>query len=147
MSPPSARILLVDDSRMDIELTIQAFLEGRLNNEVIVASGGQEALDYLLGVNEFADRETHPLPDIILLDLKMPVIDGHEVLRRIKEVERLRRIPVIILSSSREEGDRAMGYDNGANSYLVKPISFDGFLGVARDIHHYWVSVNVPPPL
>jgi len=147
MNAPSARILLVDDSRMDIELTIQAFREGRLNNEVLVATGGQEALDYLLGAGEFADRTLHPLPDIILLDLKMPRIDGHEVLRRIKKVEPLKRIPVIILSSSREEGDRAMGYDSGANSYLVKPVSFDGFLDVARDNHHYWVSVNLAPPL
>lgn len=142
-----ARILLVEDNRMDIELTLDAFNERRLGNIVHVAPGGREALDYLLGDGEFADRDRHPLPDLILLDLKMPVIDGHEVLRRIKQVPRLKRIPVIILSSSREEGDRAMTYDNGANSYLVKPVSFDGFLDVIQKIDDYWLTLNVSPPL
>lgn len=142
-----AKILLVEDNRMDIELTLDAFSEQRLDNVVHVAPGGQEALDYLLGEGEFADREQHPLPDLILLDLKMPVIDGHEVLRRIKQVPRLKRIPVVILSSSKEEGDRAMTYDNGANSYLVKPVSFDGFLGVIQKIDDYWLTLNVSPPL
>jgi CheY-like chemotaxis protein len=143
----AAHILLVDDNRMDIELTLDAFRERRLSNLIHVASGGQQALDYLFGHGEFADRDTHPLPDLILLDLKMPVIDGHEVLRQIKQVERLKRIPVVVLSSSREEGDRALSYDNGANSYLVKPVSFDGFLDVVHQVDNYWLTLNVPPPL
>lgn len=142
-----AHILLIEDNRMDIELTLDAFRERRLNNAVHVAPGGREGLDYLLGRGEFADRDQFPLPDLILLDLKMPVIDGHEVLRQIKQFPKLKRIPVVILSSSKEEGDRAMTYDNGANSYLVKPVSFDGFLDVVHQIDSYWLSLNVPPPL
>jgi CheY-like chemotaxis protein len=142
-----AHILLIEDNRMDIELTLDAFRERRFNNAVHVAPGGQEALSYLFGRDEYADREKYPLPDLILLDLKMPVVDGHEVLRQIKLVPTLKRIPVVILSSSREEGDRAMTYDNGANSYLVKPVSFEGFLDVVQQIDNYWLSLNVPPPL
>jgi CheY-like chemotaxis protein len=140
----AAHILLVDDNRMDIELTLDAFRERRLSNLIHVAAGGQQALDYLFGHGEFADRDTHPLPDLILLDLKMPVIDGHEVLR---QMEHLKRIPVVVLTSSREEGDRALSYDNGANSYLVKPVSFDGFLDVVHQVDNYWLTLNVPPPL
>ena len=87
------------------------------------------------------------MPDIVLLDLKMPGIDGHEVLRRIKGTEKLKRLPVIILTSSRDEGDRAMSYDNGANSYLVKPVSFDDFLEVVKQVSNYWLTLNVEPPM
>jgi len=142
-----ANILLVEDSSMDVELTLDAFREQRLSNSVHVARNGQAALDYLLGVGEFDDRNKHPLPDLILLDLKMPVMDGHEVLKRIKHTPLLQRIPVIVLSSSKEEGDLAMTYDNGANSYLVKPVSFDGFLEVVRHIDDYWLTLNVPAPV
>jgi CheY-like chemotaxis protein len=147
MKSRPAHILLVEDNRMDIELTLDAFRERRLNNQVHVAPGGQEALDYLFGRGAYSDRENNPVPDLILLDLKMPVIDGHEVLRQIKLTPQLKRIPVIILSSSKEEGDRAMTYDNGANSYLVKPVSFEGFLDVVQQVDHYWLTLNVPPPL
>ena len=140
-------ILLVEDNPMDVELTLHAFRQGRLENRVHVAPGGQEALDYLSGRGEFSDRDRHPLPDLILLDLNMPVVDGHEVLRRIKRESPLRRIPVIVLSSSKEEGDLAMTYDNGANSYLDKPVSFDGFLQVVQRTANYWFALNVPPPL
>jgi DNA-binding response OmpR family regulator len=87
-----------------------------------------------------------PLPSLVLLDLKLPGIDGFEVLRQIKSTAMLKRLPVIILTSSKEEGDRALSYDNGANSYLVKPVSFDGFLDVVRKIEGYWLSLNVAPP-
>ena len=142
-----AHILLVEDNRMDVELTLDAFRERRLANTVHAMPNGQAALDYLHGVGEFGDRKRHPLPDLILLDLKMPIMDGHEVLRRIKQTSSLRRIPVIVLSSSREEGDLAMTYDNGANSYLVKPVSFEGFLDVVRRIDDYWLTLNVSAPL
>ena len=132
---------------MDIELTLDAFRERRLGNSIHVASNGQEAMDYLNGVGPYADRDAYPLPDLILLDLKMPVMDGYEVLRRIKASPLLKRLPVVILSSSREEGDLAMTYDTGANSYLVKPLSFDGFLDVVSKIEDYWLTLNVPPPL
>jgi CheY-like chemotaxis protein len=139
--------MLVEDNRMDIELTLDAFRERRLSNTVHIATNGQEAMDYLSGAGAYADRDAHPLPDLILLDLKMPVMDGYEVLRRIKATPVLRRLPVIVLSSSKEEGDRAMTYDTGANSYLVKPVSFDGLLDVVAKIENYWLTLNVPPPL
>lgn len=142
----SAQILLVEDNRMDVELTLDAFREARLMNTIHVAPTGQDALDYLFGRGRYADRATYPLPDLILLDLKLPGIDGFEVLRQIKTTPILKRLPVIILTSSREEGDRALSYDRGANSYLVKPVSFEGFLEVVRQIEGYWVSLNVAPP-
>lgn len=143
-----ARILLVDDSRLDIELALDAFRDGRLRNQIDVAMSGQAALDHLAqhcGVGP--DGQFRPYPDLILLDLKMPGIDGFEVLRRIKSIPILRRIPVVVLTSSREEGDRALSYDCGANSYLVKPLSFEGFLGVVRSIEDYWLSLNVGAPM
>ncbi|MCB9079380.1 MAG: response regulator [Anaerolineaceae bacterium] len=141
-----AHILLVEDKRMDVELTLDAFREAMLANTVHVAPNGQAALDYLFGHGQYADRQAYPLPNLILLDLKLPGIDGFEVLQQIKETPVLKRLPVIILTSSKEEGDRALSYDIGANSYLVKPISFDGFLGVIRQIEGYWLSLNVGPP-
>lgn len=139
-------ILLVEDNRMDVELTLDAFNEVRLCNGVHVAEDGDIALDYLFGRGEYADRDAYPLPDLILLDLKLPRVDGFEVLRQIKGAPGLKRIPVVILTSSKEEGDRALGYDIGANSYLVKPISFDGFLDVVKTIEGYWLSLNIAPP-
>ena len=131
---------------MDVELTLDAFREARLKNPVHVASNGQAALDYVFGRGQYADRETYPLPMLILLDLKLPGLDGFEVLRQIKSTPILKRLPVIILTSSKEEGDRALSYDNGANSYLVKPVSFEGFLNVVRQIEGYWLLLNVMPP-
>ena len=142
-----ALILLVEDSRMDVELTLDAFREARLANRIEVAENGRKALDYLFGSGDYADRDRYPLPDLILLDLKMPGMDGFEVLRRIKEAPLVRRIPTVILTSSREEGDRALSYDTGANSYLVKPVSFAGFVEVVREIGDYWLTLNVGPPL
>lgn len=139
-------ILLVEDNRMDVELTLDAFRLAHLANKVHVAPNGESALDYLFGHGKYADRETYPLPSFILLDLKMAGIDGFEVLRHIKETPRLKRLPVIILTSSRDEGDRAMSYDCGANSYLVKPVSFEGFLDVIRQVKDYWSTLNVGPP-
>ena len=142
----SAHILLVEDNRMDVELTLDAFHEARLNNTVHVAANGQAALDYLLGHGEFADRAAHPLPNLILLDLKLPGVDGFEVLRQVKSTPIIKRLPVVVLTSSKEEGDRALSYDIGANSYLVKPVSFEGFLNVVREIDGYWLTLNAPPP-
>ncbi len=143
----SARILLVDDNANDVELTLAAFAEARLANQIDIARSGKEALDRLACRVIGPDGRRAPLPDLILLDLKMPGVDGFEVLRQLKAAPILRRIPVIILTSSREEGDRAMSYDTGANSYIVKPVSFDGMLKVVRDIEDYWLTVNVGPPL
>jgi len=141
-----ARILLVEDNRMDVELLLDAFRAARLGNKVHVVRNGQEALDYLLGHGEYANRQEYPLPDLMLLDLKMPGIDGHEVLRQVKETPGLKRLPVVVLTSSKEQGDRALSYDNGANSYLVKPVSLDGFLDMTRQITDYWLFLNVGPP-
>ncbi|MGE0683210.1 MAG: response regulator [Candidatus Binatia bacterium] len=141
-----AHILLVEDNRMDVELTLDAFREAALTSTIHVASNGQEALDYLFGRGSFADRYTHPLPDLILLDLKMPGVDGFEVLRQLKVAPQLKRLPVVVLTSSREEGDRALSYDLGTNSYLVKPLSFEGFLDVVRQVGAYWLVLNVEPP-
>jgi len=143
----AAMILLVEDNPMDVELTLDAFREAHLANRIQVAGDGGEAMDYLLGRGQYEDRRAYPLPDIILLDLKLPGIDGHEVLRRIKETPMIKRIPVIILTSSAEEGDRVMSYDRGANSYLVKPVAFGGFLKVVSEISDYWLTLNVGPPL
>lgn len=142
-----APILLVEDNRMDVELTLDSFREMELARRVHVAWNGQQALDYLLGRKEYADRETYPLPSLVLLDLKLPGVDGFEVLRQIKSTPVLKRLPVVVLTSSREEVDRSLSYDHGANSYLVKPPSLEGFLNVVRQIEGYWLTLNVEPPL
>ena len=141
----AAHILLVEDRRMDVELTLDAFREARLNDTVHVASTGEQALDYLFGRGDFGDRDLHPMPDLVLLDLKLPGIDGQEVLRQVKAAPGLRRLPVVVLTSSREQRDRLECYDHGVNSFLVKPISFDGFMEVVREVHAYWLGLNVPP--
>jgi two-component system, response regulator len=139
-------ILLVEDNRMDVELTLDAFRQARFENTVHVAPTGQDALDYLFGRDAYADRNAFPLPHLVLLDLKLPGVDGFAVLREIKSTPLLRRLPVVILTSSQEEGDRAVTYDNGANSYIVKPVSYSGFLDVVRQIEGYWITLNVAPP-
>jgi CheY-like chemotaxis protein len=141
-----ALILLVDDSDFDVELTLDAFREAGLSNRIEVANDGQQAIDYLLGQDKYSDRASYPLPDLILLDLKMPGIDGFDVLERVKSTPLVKRIPVIILTSSKEQGDRALSYDIGANSYLVKPVSFTGFVGVVKQIEDYWLTLNVGAP-
>ena len=141
-----AHILLVEDNRMDVELTLDAFKEARLLNTIHVSPNGQDALDYLFGRGKYADRITYPMPNLVLLDLKLPGVDGFEVLRQVKSAPILKRLPVVILTSSKEEGDRALTYDIGANSYIVKPVSFNGFLDVIKQIEGYWISLNVAPP-
>ena len=138
-----AQILLVEDNRRDAELTLGVFRQARLTNAVHVARTGVEALDYLLGRGEFANRERHPLPDLVLLHLKTPPVSGDQVLREIKSRPRLARIPVVILTSSKEEADHAQGYDLGADSYLVKPIAFGDLLAMAEQIKDYSLTLNV----
>lgn len=137
-------ILLVDDNQMDVELALNAFSNVPADKEIRVTSSGEEALDYLFGEGEFANRELNPIPDLLLLDLKMPGIDGFEVLRRVKETPVLKRLPVVVLTSSNEEQDRSLSYDCGANSYLVKPVSFAGFIDLVSKIHDYWLLLNRP---
>jgi len=139
-------ILLVEDNRMDTELAIDAFEESHFSCKVHVADSGQKALDYVFNKGVFANKEQYPRPNLVLLDLKMPGVDGHEVLRRIKSEKILKRIPVIILTSSKEPADLTKCYDNGANSYLVKPVSYEGFVDMVQSINTYWLNLNTPPP-
>ncbi|RMG88124.1 MAG: response regulator [Candidatus Dadabacteria bacterium] len=146
MAQDEAVILLVEDNKMDVELTLDAFRAVRLRSPVHVVTTGEQALDYLLGRPPYDDRQAHPLPDLILLDLKLPGLSGQDVLAEVKRRPGLRRIPVVVLTSSREEGDRALSYDLGANSYLVKPLQFREFMEVIRTVGNYWITLNVKPP-
>ncbi len=132
---------------MDVELVLDAFREARLLDTVHVSPNGNDALDYLFGRGRYADRRAFPLPDLVLLDLGLPGVDGFTVLRELKAAPILKRLPVVILTSSREDRDRATTYDSGANSYLVKPVSFSGFLDVVQQIERYWLALNVAPPV
>lgn len=134
-------ILLVEDNPDDEALTIRAFRKNNILNEVRVARDGQEALDRLHG-----DR-CAPLPQVVLLDLKLPKIDGLEVLRRLRAHERTKLVPVVILTSSREESDLMTGYRLGANSYIRKPVDFDQFSAAVRELGLYWLVLNEPPPV
>ncbi|AMV31385.1 Response regulator rcp1 [Pirellula sp. SH-Sr6A] len=137
-------ILLVEDNPDDEELALLAFRKSKLANEVIVVRDGEEALLYLLG-----DGVSEPkiLPQVVLLDLKLPKIDGHEVLKRIRSDTRTQRLPIVILTSSREDEDVVRGYNLGANSYVRKPVDFDGFIEAIRQLQVYWLILNEAPPL
>ena len=141
----AARILLAEDSFQDVELTLNALAENNLTNSVAVARDGAEALDYLYKRGRFAGRGNGN-PVLLLLDLKMPRLDGLEVLRTVKSDPRLRTIPVVVLSSSREEQDVVRSYELGVNAYVVKPVEFDKFLRAVRDLGLFWMLVNEPPP-
>lgn len=138
-------ILLVEDNPDDELLTLEALGANRVGNKVIVARNGAEALDYLLGEGAYAGRDVMDLPAVVLLDLKLPKIDGLEVLRRIRADERIRLLPVVILTSSNEEEDRIKGYSLGANSYVRKPVDFDEFVKAAGQLGLYWLLLNQPP--
>jgi CheY-like chemotaxis protein len=138
-------VLLVEDNPNDVELTLSALKEAKLANEIVVTGDGEEALEYLMRRGRYAGRTT-PNPAVILLDLKMPKIDGHEVLRRIRADPYLRLIPVVILTSSREEKDLYSSYDKGANSYVVKPVDFEEFIGGISKLGVFWAVLNEPPP-
>jgi two-component system, response regulator len=140
-------ILLVEDNPSDVGLTQRAFERHRIQNQLIVTEDGQEALDYLFGAGGYAGRDTSVMPAVILLDLKLPRVDGLEVLRRIRGHDLTKRLPVVILTSSREEQDVAMSYDLGANSYIRKPVDFQQFAEAVRALDLYWLVLNEPPPL
>jgi two-component system, response regulator len=139
-------ILLVEDTEDDIVLTKRALKKNNLTNPLVIARDGQEALDYLL-VNGAASRDPDDLPAMILLDLQLPKVSGLEVLRRLRAEPRTRLIPVIILTSSKEERDLVEGYTHGANSYIRKPVDFDQFSEAVRQLGLYWLVLNEPPPL
>ncbi len=139
-------ILLVEDNPDDELLTLRAFEENKITNQVVVAEDGAEALDYLFGTGKYAGRDPSIVPQLILLDLKLPKIDGLQVLRRIRADERTKLIPIVILTSSKEEQDLLNGYSNGANSYIRKPVDFVQFAEAVRQLELYWLVLNEPPP-
>jgi two-component system response regulator len=139
-------ILLVEDNPDDEALTVRALKKSNVIHEVIVARDGIQALDFLFGEGAHGDRDTTKMPLVILLDLKLPKLDGLEVLRRLRADNRTRLLPVVILTSSIEESDRFDGYALGANSYVRKPVDFDAFVAVAAQLGMYWLVLNQPPP-
>jgi two-component system, response regulator len=139
-------ILLVEDSPDDVELTEMALKQQGIANELVVARDGQEALDWLFGEGRYEGRDTEEAPTVILLDLRLPRIDGIEVLRRIREDERTRLLPVVVLTSSKEEKDMVRSYELGANSYIQKPVGFEQFSRAVRELGLYWLLLNQLPP-
>jgi two-component system response regulator len=140
-------ILLVEDNANDEELTLRALKKSNLANAVIVTRDGSEALDYLFGRASFAGRDVSDLPQVVLLDLNLPKIGGLDVLRAIRADDRTRVLPVVILTSSKEDKDLAAGYASGANSYIVKPVDFTQLSESVRQLGLYWLVINHPPPL
>jgi CheY-like chemotaxis protein len=138
-------ILLVEDNPKDVEMTLAAWKRNNLSNEVIVARDGVEALDYLFRRGKFKDREEGQ-PVAVFLDLKMPRLDGLEVLRQMKENDSVKMVPVVMLTSSREESDLVASYQLGANAYVVKPVGFDQFVSAIGRLGMFWAVLNEPPP-
>lgn len=139
-------ILLVEDNPQEVDLTLRAIKKNNIGNTVMVMRDGVEALDFLFCTNDYADRDPQDMPRLILLDLKLPRIDGLEVLRRIRGDERTRLLPVVILTSSTEEQDLLEGYKLGANSYLRKPVDFNRFEDYVKQLGSYWLVLNETPP-
>jgi CheY-like chemotaxis protein len=139
------RILIVEDDPKDVELTLTALEEYNLANEVVVTRDGEEALDYLYCRGNF-ERRTSDNPAVLLLDLKLPKVDGLEVLQQIKSDEKLRMIPVVVLTSSREEKDMVASYKLGVNAYVVKPVDFHEFVNAIKELGVFWAVINEPPP-
>ena len=145
MTLPLKRILLVDDSPRDTELALDALTQHNLANEIIALRDGAEALDYLFRRGQHADRAKGE-PAVVLLDLKMPKVDGIEVLRQIKGDPQLKSIPVVVLTSSREEQDLVNSYERGVNAYIVKPVLFQEFVEAVKQVGAFWAVMNEPPP-
>jgi two-component system response regulator len=140
-------ILLVEDNLDDEDLTLRAFRKHNIGNDVVVARDGEQALEYLFGTGRWAGRNPSDLPQLVLLDLKLPKIDGLDVLKRIREHKETKLLPVVILTSSREERDIVSGYRFGANSYVRKPVNFDEFIEAARQLGLYWLLLNESPQM
>lgn len=138
-------ILMVEDNKTDVELTLRALKKRNLANNVFVAKDGAEALEFIFGTGAHTGREVNHIPKVIFLDLKLPKVDGLEVLRRIKSDERTKLIPVVVLTSSKEESDLVESYKLGANSYISKPVDFDKFASTVAELGFYWLLVNQPP--
>ncbi len=142
----NGKILLVEDHPDDVKLTLRAFKKHNLGNDIVVVSDGAEALDYMFGTGRFAGRDVSHLPAVVFLDLKLPKLDGLEVLRGIRADPRTALQPVVILTSSSEEQDLIASYQLGANSYVRKPVDFDQFVEAARQLGLYWLLFNEAPP-
>jgi two-component system response regulator len=142
MKNPEVEILLIEDNPHDAELTIRALKKHHIANNLVHLKDGAEALDFIFGTGTYAGRNIQNKPKVILLDLKMPKVDGIEVLRRIKENDATKKIPVVILTSSKEDPDINRCYELGANSYIVKPVEFDNFLKAVTDLGLYWMILN-----
>ncbi len=140
-------ILLVEDNADDEVLTLRALKKNNIRNEVVIARDGSEALDYLFGTGVHADRELTVMPQIILLDLELPKVDGFEVLHRVRSNEATKLLPVVILTTSNEDQDRIRGYGLGANSFVRKPVEFDKFIEAVRQLGLYWLILNEAPPV
>jgi len=147
MMPSSLEILLVEDNAADLELTLHAFKRHNLANHIHVVRDGAEALDFLFVGGASGVRAADECPKVILLDLKLPKVDGLEVLRRVKQHDQLRSIPVVVLTSSQEESDIVESYRLGVNSYIVKPVDFERFTEAVRQLGLYWLLLNQPPIL
>ena len=145
MPTNEVEILLVEDNPNDVELTLRALKKNNLTNKVYVVKDGAEALEYIFANGTYAHRKIEDHPRVILLDLKLPKVDGLEVLRRIKSDERTKVIPVVILTSSKEERDLVESYKLGANSYIAKPVDFDSFVKAVAELGLYWLLLNQPP--
>jgi CheY-like chemotaxis protein len=145
MKPNQVEILLVEDNPNDVELTLRALKRYNLANKVFVVKDGAEALEFLFATGAHADRNVENSPRVVLLDLKLPRVDGLEVLRRVKSDERTRAIPVVVLTSSREQRDVVESYQLGVNSYIVKPVDFEKFVQAVSEVGLYWVLLNQPP--
>jgi two-component system response regulator len=140
--PQTSTLLIVEDNPDDVELTLLAFEQTGLNENVIIARDGVEAINYL-----FAENGSEILPDLVLLDLQLPRINGLEVLKQIRANARTKLLPIVILTTSNEESDRLQGYGLGCNSYIRKPVDYDQFLNVIQQMGLYWLAINSPPPL
>lgn len=135
-------ILLVEDNSMDINLTIQAFSKHKAPKRIVIAKNGVEALDYLFKTGKFAGNSKREIPSLVLLDLNLPMIDGFEVLRRIREDRMTKRVPVVVLTTSGEKKDVTKSYKIGANSFISKPVEFDEFVDVCHQLSNYWLNLN-----
>ncbi|MCI0707965.1 MAG: response regulator [Ignavibacteriae bacterium] len=145
MNYNEVEILYVEDNPNDAELTIRALKKHNLANHLVHVMDGEEALDFIFAKGKFSDRKVENCPKVILLDLKLPKVDGMEVLRKVKEDGRTKKLPVVVLTSSKEEQDVVRSYELGVNSYIVKPVDFDKFTKAVADLGLYWLLLNQPP--
>ena len=140
-----SKILLVEDNKSDIDLALRAFKKADIKNPIDIAEDGQEALDYIFCKNKFADNDPNILPALVLLDLKLPIVDGIDVLKAIRSNPITKKLIVVILTSSNEEKDLINGYNLGVNSYLIKPVDFKDFLDLIQQVDNYWLKLNKTP--